>query len=151
TDPLFKVEVVHVPETGADSAEAKELARALRSEVAELVKEAGGALAQLELDENDPSGVADRIAALLDMPTPNEIELLAETDVPTRIRLLVKRIGEAKAQAEIRAKIETEVKKELGKNQREHVLREQMRAIQRELGEGGDDDLTTLKKRLDEA
>ena len=151
TEPFFKAEVTHLEETGNDALEAKELARALKQEVSELVRDAGGALAQLNLDESAPGVFTDRIAALLDLPTALEIELLGEIDVPARIRLLVKRIGEAKTQAEVRTQIESEVKKELGKNQREHVLREQMRAIKRELGEGGDDDLKALKDRLDEA
>ena len=151
TSTVFKANVSHLAETNADSVDAKELARALANEVRELVRDAGGALAQLELDENEPSLFADRVAALLDLPVEKEIELLGEPDVPTRIRLLVKHIGEAKAQAEVRSKIETEVKKELGKNQREHVLREQMRAIKRELDGDENDELAGLKKRLAEA
>ncbi|MBX3189816.1 MAG: endopeptidase La [Labilithrix sp.] len=151
SDPHFKALVTHLPERNAESPEAKELARALANAVTELVREAGGALAQLELDEGDPSGLADRIAALLDLPLEQEMEILGEADVPARIRLLVKRISEAKAQAEVRSKIENEVKKEIGKNQREHVLREQMRAIRRELGDADGDELGALRKRLDEA
>jgi len=150
--PFYTAEVTHLPEANTDSVEAKELTRALASEVRELVRDAGGALAALDLDEEHPSGFADRIAAFIDLPTDNEIELLAEPDVVARIRLLVKRIGEARAQAEVRSKIETEVKKELGKNQREHVLREQMRAIRKELGDNdGGDELGGLRNRLDDA
>ncbi|MEA2747160.1 MAG: ATP-dependent Lon protease [Myxococcales bacterium] len=151
--PFFRADLTHLEEKGVDSVEAQELARALAAEVRELVRDAGGALAQLDLDEEHPSAFADRVAALLDLPIENEIEILGEPDVAARIRLLVKRIGEAKAKAEVRSKIETEVKKELGKNQREHVLREQMRAIKRELDgdEEGNDELSSLRKRLDEA
>ena len=148
---FFKAEVSHLAEVNGDSVDAKELARALASEVRTLVSDAGGALAQLDLEENQPSVFADRVAALLNLPVESEIELLGEPDVPTRIRLLVKRISEARAQAEVRSKIETEVKKELGKNQREHVLREQMRAIKRELDGDETDELAGLKKRLDDA
>ena len=153
SDPFYKAEVGHLAETGDDDVEAQELARALSLEVAELVRDAGGALAQIdELAGIAPGELADRVAALLDLPTEQEIELLAEADAAKRIRLLVKRIGEGKAKAEIRAKIEGEVKKELGKNQREAVLREHMRAIKRELGDGGDDgDAEALRNRLDEA
>ncbi len=149
--PFFKAEVEHLADENADSVDARELARALAAEVRALVADAGGALAQLDLDESEPSVFADRVAALLDLPVENEIELLGESNVPARIRLLVKRIGEAKAQAEVRSKIESEVKKELGKNQREHVLREQMRAIRRELDGDGNDELAGLRGRLDEA
>ena len=150
---FYRAEVTHLGEENTDSVEAKELARALGAEVRELVREAGGALAALDLDEEHPSGFADRIAAFIDLPIDNEIELLGEPDVVARIRLLVKRISEARAQAEVRSKIETEVKRELGKNQREHVLREQMRAIKKELGDGGDsaDELASLRTRLEDA
>ena len=151
TGPFFKADVSVVEDGGVDSVEAKELARALAAEVRALVKDAGGALAQLDLDEEHPAAFADRVAALLDLPAENEIELLGEPEVAARIRLLVKRIGEAKSQAEVRSKIETEVKKELGKNQREHVLREQMRAIRRELGDADGDELSALRTRLDDA
>jgi ATP-dependent Lon protease len=149
--PFFKAELSHLEEIGPDSLDALELARALANEVREMVREAGGALAQLDIDELAPSAFADRVIALLDLPTPQEIELLGEPDVAARLRLLVKRIGEAKSQAEVRSTIETEVKKELGKNQREHVLREQMRAIRRELGDDESDELGSLKKRLEDA
>ena len=99
--PFYTAEVTHLAEVGADSVEAKELARALAAEVRDLVRDAGGALAALDLDEEHPSGFADRIAAFIDLPTENEIELLAEPDVIARIRLLVKRISEARAQAEV--------------------------------------------------
>jgi ATP-dependent Lon protease len=153
SDPFYTAKVSHLPETNPDTIEAKELARALALELADLARESGGALSQVEnLDTSDPGAFADRVAALLDLPTEQEIELLGEPDAAARIRLLVKRIGESKAKAEIRAKIEGEVKKELGKNQREAVLREHMRAIRRELGDGGEDsDIDLLKKRLDDA
>ncbi len=152
SEPFYKAQVAHLSETDTDSTEAKELARALSIEVAELVRDAGGALAAIEeLDPEHPGDFADRITSLLDLPTEQEIELLGEPNVAKRIRLLVKRIGEGKAKAEVRAKIEGEVKKELGKNQREAVLREHMRAIKRELGDGDNDDLASLRKRLDDA
>lgn len=152
SEPFYRAEVTHLAETGKEDIEAQELARALSREVTELVRSGGGALGQVgDADGVDPGAFADRIAALLDLPTTQEVELLGEPDAAARIRLLVRRIGEGKAKAEIRAKIEGEVKKELGKNQREAVLREHMRAIKRELGDSGDDDLDDLRRRLDEA
>jgi ATP-dependent Lon protease len=150
-EPHHKAEVTHLGETGGDLVEARELARALDGQVKALASGSGGALAQLELDPDDPGVFADRVAAVLDLPTEQEIELLGELDVPSRIRLLVTRLAGAMSQAEVRSKIESEVKRELGKNQREHVLREQMRAIKKELGEDKDDELGALRRRLDDA
>ncbi len=153
TGAFYKADVTHIKDQAEDAIEAKELARALSAEVKTLVREAGGALAQLELDEEHPSAFADRVAALLQLSVEGEIEILGEPVVAARIRLLVTRIAEAKAQAEVRFTIENEVKRELGKNQREHVLREQMRAIRKELGdsESGAGELDALRKRLDDA
>jgi ATP-dependent Lon protease len=150
-EPHHKAEVTPLGETGGDLVEARELARALDGQVKALASGSGGALAQLELDPDDPGVFADRVAAVLDLPTEQEIELLGELDVPSRIRLLVTRLAGAMSQAEVRSKIESEVKRELGKNQREHVLREQMRAIKKELGEDKDDELGALRRRLDDA
>ena len=152
SDPFFKADVTALESTNSDSLEAQELARALAIEVENLVSEAGGALGEAgEFDGVDAGAFADRIISLLDLPLDQEVELLGTTDVPARIRLLVKRIGEGKAKAEVRAKIEGEVKKELGKSQRDHVLREHMRAIKKELGDDGESDLDLLRKRLDDA
>jgi ATP-dependent Lon protease len=150
-EPHHKAEVTHLGETGGNLVEARELARALDGQVKALASGSGGALAQLELDPEDPGVFADRVAAVLDLPTEQEIELLGELDVPSRIRLLVTRLADAMSQAEVRSKIESEVKRELGKNQREHVLREQMRAIKKELGDDKDDELAALRRRLDDA
>ena len=87
-DPFHTADVVYLEETGQDLVEAKELARALDGQVQALVGDAGGALAQLELDEDEPGIFADRVAAVLDLPTEQEVELLAQLDVPSRIRLL---------------------------------------------------------------
>lgn len=152
SDPFYKADVTHLQDSGSETLEAQELARALATQVGELVRDAGGALGQLEeVEGNDAGALADRIAAVLDLPVEQEIELLGEPDAAGRLRALVKRIAEAKTKAEVRAKIEGEVKKELGKNQREAVLREHMRAIKRELGDGEGDDLAALKQRLEDA
>src|SRR5262249_32665816 len=77
SDPFYKVDVNNLPDSENDALESQELARVLAHEVTELVREAGGALAQIEeIDGSDPGAFADRIAALLDLPTEHEIELL---------------------------------------------------------------------------
>ena len=149
--PFFKAEVSRVDEVTTDLLEAQELARALVLEVQTLAKDAGGALGTIQFEEDKPGQLADQLSGLLDLTTEQKVELLAEPDVAARLRRLVQRLGEARAQAEVRTKIEGEVRKELGKNQREHVLREQMRAIQRELDGDENDELGSLRKRLDDA
>jgi ATP-dependent Lon protease len=153
SEPFYTATVEPISESGNGSLEAVELARALTKELMQLAREGRAALEPITRGaELDPGAFADRVAAALELPVEHEIELLGATDVVERLRLLIKRVGEGKAKAEVRAKIEGEVKKELGRHQREAVLREQMRAIRRELGDGGEDsDLDLLRERLDAA
>ncbi len=148
--PHYTAIAAPVDEVDDDTPEAEELARAVLSAVSELAKEAGGAFDE-DSAPSAPGALADHIASSVDFPIEHEIELLAEANVPARLRLLVKRLGELRTKSELRSKIEGEVRKELGKNQRDAVLREQLRAIKKELGDGADDDIERLRKKIDDA
>jgi ATP-dependent Lon protease len=74
--------------------------------------------------------------------------VLLETDHTARVRLVSQLLTEARAQAEMRQKIDSEVRKEIGKSQKEAMLRQQLRAIQKELGEE-DDGKDKLREKLD--
>ena len=137
-------------ETNGDTLVARELAAALKRQLAEVVAKEGGALADLLDGAEEPGALADRIAGHLGLAAQAEVSVLAEPDVEARLRLVAKLLGEAKTLAEVRSKIEGEVRSQVGKNQREAILREHMRAIQRELGDD-DDDLSALKQKLDDA
>lgn len=96
-----------------------------------------------------PSRFADMVAAYMDLGVEEKQALLEVTNVEDRLmRVLVhvqRQLGELAAQE----KIQSEVQEELGEKQREMFLRQQMKAIQRELGEdqeGGD--IAQLRERL---
>jgi ATP-dependent Lon protease len=148
---FLTAEVASLDDVDPHSDEAQELGRALKEQVREIVADAGGALAQIDAADADPGKVADQIAAHLGIGLEGELEVLREANVPARVKLVARLLGEVKTKAEVRSRIDNEVRKEVGKTQREHVLREQMRAIKRELGEGDDDDLKALREKLDEA
>ena len=100
----------------------------------------------------DPGLLADRVVAGLDVDRTREIEMLHTSDVAARLRLCATLIAEARARFELKQKIGDEVRRELGKDQREAMLRQQLRAIQKELGEEPrSDELATLRERLDKA
>ena len=78
--------------------------------------------------------------------------MLSALDVVERLRLVAGLVVEARAMGEVKRKIDQDVRREIGKDQREAILREQLRAIKKELGEDrADDDLSTLRERLDKA
>jgi ATP-dependent Lon protease len=145
---MAKVE--RVEDIDGSSEEAIALARALREQITEIVADGGGAVAQIDATEDEPGKVADQVASHLGLGTEGEVKVLSEANVPERVRLVARLLGEVKTKAEVRTRIDQEVRKEVGKTQREHVLREQMKAIKRELGDD-DDELRALKDRLDAA
>jgi ATP-dependent Lon protease len=125
----------------------EEIGRALRP----LVQQGNTGLEEILSDMSNPGVFADRIVSGLDVDRDREIQALLTFDVPTRLRLCAALISEARARHELKQKIGDEVRRELGKDQKEAVLRQQLRAIQRELGERGsqDEDLEKLRERLD--
>lgn len=143
-----------VEDSDADAPEAELLAEALRREVIATVEKSGGAMEQVPEIESDPSGFADRVAGGLFLGAEDAVELLSIASVPERLRRVTELLAQAKTMTELKTKIEGEVREQFGKRQREAILREQLNAIRRELGEGdenGEDDVSRLKKRLADA
>src|SRR5256884_1779140 len=95
--------------------------------------------------------LADFAAANLDLALPAKAELLSIDDVNRRLERLAELLGHELQVLEVGTQIQEKVKSRLDANQREYVLREQLRVIRQELGEDeGDDELTELGKRLEE-
>src|SRR5690606_19137280 len=98
----------------------------------------------------EPGRLADRLTVWIDAPHELRVEILHELDVVARLRKVIELIGKARASAELRETIDSEVPRELGKSQKEVVLREQLKAIKKQLGEG-EDDLDPLREKLEAA
>jgi ATP-dependent Lon protease len=98
----------------------------------------------------DPGRFADLVAGYLDIKTLERQALLETLAIEERLRRVLihvqRQIGVINAQEDIKS----QVQEELGERQREMYLREQLKAIRRELGESEDDrDLATLREKLD--
>ncbi|MDH5675704.1 MAG: endopeptidase La [Myxococcales bacterium] len=101
----------------------------------------------------DPSAFADVVAAHLDIPAGERQRLLELAAVEDRMRAVLVEVERVLTQQEAREEIQAKVQEELGERQREIFLREQLRAIQKELGDGAgadDDGTADLKRRLAE-
>ena len=83
----------------------------------------------------NPGHLADIIASTLNLKLPERQELLRLNDAGKRLRRLTELLNREIEILEIGSKIQEQVKSEMEKTQREYVLREQLKAIQRELGE----------------
>ncbi|MGE4091923.1 MAG: endopeptidase La, partial [Candidatus Binatia bacterium] len=86
-----------------------------------------------------PALVSDIIAGHLNIPLPEKQELLEMADVQERLKKLSAIVTRELEVMEMGQKIQSEVQTEMAKGQREFILRQQMRAIQRELGEEGEE------------
>ncbi len=84
---------------------------------------------------SEPGLLADMVAYSPDLSTEQRMELLETTDVLERLKIVSNFLGRQIEILELKGKIQSEVKSEMDKTQREYILREQLKAIQRELGE----------------
>jgi ATP-dependent Lon protease len=100
-----------------------------------------------------PGLLADMVANLLDVKLEEKQRLLETFDLPTRLDRVLAMLSERVGVLRISKEIGEKTKKEFDERQREHVLREQMRQIQKELGEGEDTgaELAELKKQIEDA
>jgi len=99
--------------------------------------------------QSDPLQLAWMMASVLNMDLKLEYSLLAVESAAEALRLIHAQLSHEVQILEIRGKIATKAKNEMGKEQREYVLRQQLRAIQQELdGKEGESELDLLRERL---
>jgi len=102
---------------------------------------------------DDPSRLADSIAAHLSVRMADKQKVLETADVAQRLELLIGLVdGEIDLQ-QVEKRIRGRVKSQMEKSQREYYLNEQMKAIQKELGEGedGPNELEELQKKIEDS
>jgi len=102
------------------------------------------------MNEKEPGSLADLLAHVLDLDLEQRQELLETLDVNARLQRLSIMLGQELDVLELEDRIQTQVQQELDKSQREYYLREQMRAIQNELGEEDETqrDIRELREKL---
>ena len=104
------------------------------------------------LSMEEPESVIDMIASMIPVTVAEKEEVLETANVRSRMEHLTVTLTKLLQKLELGSKIQSEVQDGINKSQREYYLREQLRAIKKELGEGdGNVELGDLRKRLDEA
>ena len=100
----------------------------------------------------NPAKLADKTIALMNISTKEKQEILEEMDIKKRLEKATIIINREIHRIELGEKIQSDVQDEISKSQREYFLREQMKAIQKELGEdGGGVELDELDEKIKEA
>jgi len=144
THPFLRARVEEVPEImpAPGDLEAEALARtamALFRRIAELSPLVPDEITEAIEQLTHPGRIADAIAASLpSLSTQTKQELLATADVKARLARLVAALTKEAEVVELGSRIQSQVESEVGKSQRDYYLREQLKAIQKELGQTDD-------------
>ena len=138
-DPFFEVEVeefkdIMVRKTPELEAQARMLAHQFE-QWAKLSKKIPPETVATVVAVDDPDRLSDLVLGHLPLKLEDKQELLAAVDIRTRLDLLMEIINREMEILEIEKKISGRVRKQMEKTQKEYFLREQMKAIQQELGE----------------
>ncbi|HKF49131.1 MAG TPA: endopeptidase La [Terracidiphilus sp.] len=158
TEP-FMVAEVETLETveGEAGASIEALVRIVIGQFQQIVSESptlSDELRTIAANIEEPSRLVDFVASSLPFLTTDDKQLLLETPgVATRLELINTHLAKEIEVQQLRAKIQNEVQDQVQQSQRDYYLREQMKAIQKELGEQdeGQREIEELRKKIDEA
>jgi ATP-dependent Lon protease len=153
TEEYFEAEATPLPEPAEDEIEVEALARSAQSEFENYVKlnkkisaEVVAAVGQIE----NASKLADTIASHLVIKIPEKEDLLSTLSVIERFQKIIGLMEGEIGVLQVEKRIRGRVKRQMEKTQREYYLNEQMKAIQKELGDGEDgaNEITELEERI---
>ncbi|MFN8375771.1 MAG: endopeptidase La [Anaerolineae bacterium] len=156
TEPYLKARVHGIPESMEESLEVEALVRNVVDQftrMADLVPNLPSELISSTLNVDDPLQLVYSIATYARIDLKEAQTLLEINEVEAKLRHMMGLLGKELEVLELGKKIQTEAQTEIEKTQREYYLREQLKAIQRELGEGDEQvvEVEEFRKRIAEA
>ncbi|GIK96062.1 MAG: Lon protease [Alphaproteobacteria bacterium] len=152
-DSFFQAHAELIPETIADDKEIEALCRTVVTQFEQYIKlnkkippEVLVSINQIE----DPTKLADTVASHLTLKIPEKQELLETETVTERLEKVYGHMEAEIGVLQVEKRIRSRVKRQMEKTQREYYLNEQLKAIQKELGEGEDgrDELAEIEERI---
>lgn len=154
--PYLEARVTKLDEAKTDDVEAEALAMSLRDiakQVIQLMPELPREASSLIDSIQEPGQLSDLVASNLDAPVDEKADLLETIEPKDRIRKVLRLLTRQLEILKMRERINSQIKEEMGKNQREYVLRQQLKAIKEELGEEDGDagDLDIVDERINKA
>ncbi len=156
TEPYFKAHVRRLSDSVVEDKEVDALQTHLVSQFSKfvsLVPYLPDELQGIAMQVSEPGRLTDLVASYLKIAVEEAQDLLATVDVRERLEKLIAILGREIELLELGHKIQSQVQTELNKNQREYYLRQQLKAIQKELGEGDgrSGEIEEFEKKLEEA
>ena len=155
-EPYLVARIEAMPDVVQPSDELQALTRNVQRTFSEIIEQIPYLPEELQLavtNIEDPSALSHLIAGALRIPTVEKQALLEEVDVGRRLRRLSEILARELEVIQLGSRIQDEVHSEMEKGQREYYLREQLKAIQRELGEQDETqaEVSELRERIGEA
>lgn len=154
TNPFLVAKVRVIPDIDGRAAQVEALGRNLQaifSRIIDLVPYLPDELQVAAANVDDPGTLSYLVASALRLSTAERQELLAEPNLEARLRRLTVICNREMEVLELGQKIQSEVQEDMDKTQREYFLRQQLKAIQQELGETDETqaEINELRSRLD--
>jgi ATP-dependent Lon protease len=155
-EPFFRAGYATLEESVDEGVEVEALVKSIQGLFADYVRAGGAAIPELVAaveNATDPAYLSDLVASLPDLETAQRQQLLETLSPAERLRQLSVFLAKQVEIIQLKTKISSEVQREVSKSQREYILREQLKAIQKELGEedGSAGDNADLRERVEAA
>jgi ATP-dependent Lon protease len=155
-EPYLVARIAELPDTIDEGPELEALTRNVQRTFSEIVEHIPYLPEELQMavaNIEDPAALGHLIAGALRISTEEKQELLEEVDVAARLRRLSQILARELEVVQLGSQIQSQVQSEVDKGQREFFLRQQLKAIQDELGEGDEQqaEVNELRQRVEEA
>jgi ATP-dependent Lon protease len=155
TAPYLRAKFELLRDERDDSIEVSAMMRTAQTQFQEIIKLSPALSEQVKvtaLNTEDPGHFADLIAANLNLSLDDRQALLETASIKDRLTKLLPMLNREHEVLTLSSKIQTDVASSIAKTQRDFFLREQMRAIQRELGEGepNSNEIKTLREKIEQ-
>ncbi len=154
-DPYLVGEFEVVPDVIEETPELEALTRSVQTEFGRLISLVPYLPSELELaaaNVDDPGALSHLVVSTLRLKTEEKQALIEQSDVSERLRDVLRILKRELEVVELGTKIQSQVQSELEKGQREYFLRQQLKAIQEELGEGDEQqaEINELRQQIEE-
>lgn len=154
TGTSMRAQITPQPETVERTIEIEAHVRRLQELIDKALSLATGLSEELRavvINIDDPIRLVYVLATLLDLKAADKQALLEENDLLKKLEMISAALTREISLLELKGKIESQAQQEMSDAQRQYYLRQQLKAIQQELGEGEGNELAELRKRIEDA
>jgi len=154
TGTSMRARITPMPETADRSIEVEAHIRRVQDLIEKALSLAAGLAEELRgvvMNIDDPLRLVYILATLIDIKPEEKQALLEENSLLRKLTSIEGALSREISLLEMKSKIESQAQQEMTDAQRQYYLRQQMKAIQQELGEGEGNELAEVRKRIDEA